>query len=58
MLELHCICELSGPCSGSLAEPENVTDVPAVNEEPDDGDVTDTVGGWFVGLLEITVNVI
>ena len=45
ILEVHWIEELSVPCSGSLAEPENVTESPCVDSEPEDGDVMDTVGG-------------
>ena len=55
LLEVHWIEELSVPCSGSLAEPENVTESPSVNSEPDDGDVMDTVGGVFGGGFTITV---
>ena len=45
LLEVHWIELLSVPCSGSLAEPENVTESPCVDSEPEDGDVMDTVGG-------------
>ena len=40
---------LSEPSSLSVAVPWNVTELPSVNEEPDDGDVMDTVGGVFGG---------
>jgi len=53
MLEVHWMKLLSEPCSGSLAEPENVTDVPSVNEEPEAGDDIDTVGGEFAGSLTV-----
>ena len=45
LLEVHWIEELSEPSSSSVAEPENVTESPCVDSEPDDGDVMDTVGG-------------
>ncbi len=44
---------LSEPSSLSVAEPENVTDVPSVNEEPEAGDEIDTVGGEFAGSLTV-----
>ena len=50
LLEAHWIELLSVPCSGSLAEPENVTESPCVDSEPEDGDVMDTVGGEFEPL--------
>ena len=50
MLEVHWICELSVPCSGSLAEPENVTESPSVDWEPFVGKLIETVGGWFETL--------
>ena len=59
LLEVHWIEELSVPCSGSLALPENVTESPCVDSEPEDGDVMDTVGGLLGSpFSEITVSVI
>ncbi len=47
LLEVHWICELIVPCSGSLAEPENVTESPSVDSEPFVGELIETVGGEF-----------
>ncbi len=43
------------PCSGSLAEPENVTESPSVDSEPFVGELIETVGGWFSGMNSFTV---
>ncbi len=40
---------LSEPSSLSVAVPCNVTELPSVNSEPDEGERTDTVGGVFGG---------
>ena len=50
LLEVHCIDELRDPCSGSDAEPENVTESPSVDSEPFVGELIETVGGWFETL--------
>ena len=55
LLEVHWIEELSEPSSSSVAVPENVTESPCVDSEPDDGDVIDTVGGVFGGLFTVIV---
>ena len=38
---------LSEPSSLSVAVPWNVTELPSVNSEPDEGEMIDTVGGVF-----------
>ena len=53
LLDVHCMELLSEPSSLSVAEPENVTELPSVNEEPEDGDDIDTVGGEFAGSLTV-----
>ena len=45
------------PCSGSSAEPENVTESPSVDSEPFVGKLIETVGGWFSGMNSFTVMV-
>ena len=55
LLEVHWICELIVPCSGSLAEPQKLTESPSSNEEFADGKVIETVGGWFSGMNSFTV---
>jgi hypothetical protein len=56
MLELHWIDELSEPSLSSVAEPENVTESPCVNSEPDEGDDMETVGEEFAcGLIVIEI---
>ena len=45
LLEVHCMELLSEPSSSSVAVPENITESPCVDSEPEDGDVMDTVGG-------------
>ncbi len=55
LLEVHWIEELIEPCSGSLAEPENVTESPSVDSEPFVGELIETVGGWFSGMNSFTV---
>ncbi len=55
LLEVHWICELIVPCSGSDAEPENVTESPSVDSEPFAGELIETVGGWFSGMNSFTV---
>ncbi len=51
--EVHCMELLSELSSLSVALPWNVTDVPSVNEEPEDGDDIETVGGEFAGSLTV-----
>ncbi len=55
LFEVHWIEELSVPCSGSLAEPENVTESPSVGSEPFVGELIETVGGLFSGMNSFTV---
>ncbi len=48
LLEVQSICELSEPSSLSEAVPRNVTELPSVNSELEEGDSIDTVGVVFV----------